>query len=151
MDADGQKRTLERLEAQVKVWRDLSFGLRQADSYLLPVDRRRVAWGALGATALLVVVVGLAAWLAVLLLSAAGRALLASSSGLSDQANKIGSDLVGQLLNWQNWSVLMATLSSVFVVVAGFITRLSGWMIAFHRQVKSSLELSQIYKRTIRS
>jgi hypothetical protein len=150
MDADGQKRALERLEAQVKVWRDLLFGLRQAGSYLRARDRRRVAWGALAATAVLVILVGLAAWLAVLLLSAAGRALLASSSGLPVQVTEISSDLVGRLLNWQTLSALLATLSSVVVVLAGFITRLSGWVIAFYQKVGDRLELRQVYKRSIR-
>jgi hypothetical protein len=94
MDEAGQKRALERLEAQAKVWRDLLFGLRQAGSYLLARDRRRVAWGALVVTALLVIWVGLAAWLAVLLLSMAGRALLASSPGYRS-GGRIGDDLVG--------------------------------------------------------
>jgi hypothetical protein len=151
MDETGQNRLLERLGAQAKVWRDLLFGLRQADSYLLASDRRRIAWGAAAATALLVVLVGLAVWLAVLLLSAAGRALLASNTSVATQATEASSDLVTQLLNWQNWSALLATLSSVIVVLTGFITRLSGWMIAFHQSVKNWLEFRRIFNRTLRT
>jgi hypothetical protein len=151
LDEAGQKRVLERLGAQTMVWRDLLFGLRQTDSYLLASDRRRITWGAAVATALLVVLVGLAVWLAVLLLSTAGRALLAANTSLATQATGASSDLVTQLLNWQNWSALLATLSSVIVVLTGFITRLSGWMIAFHQNVKNWLEFRRIFNRTLRN
>jgi len=64
------------------------------------------------------------------------RALLASTTGLSTQATEASNDLVSQFLNWQDWSALLATLSSVVVVLTGFITRLSGWMIAIRRNVR---------------
>jgi hypothetical protein len=45
LDKDGQARLLERLESQVKVWRDLLFGLRLSSSYLTRRDQRQVTWG----------------------------------------------------------------------------------------------------------
>ena len=150
LDEQMKKRLLTRLEAQAKVWYDLLFGLQQAQDYLRREDRSWVAWGAFGATALLMILMGLATWLAVLLLSWAGQALLASASSAPEELAKAGSELAGKLLDWQNWSALLATLSSVVVVLTSFITRFSGWMISFHQLVYDRLMLQHIFRRSYR-
>jgi hypothetical protein len=141
---------LERLEAQAKVWHDLLFGLQPARSYLTVSDRRLISWAAYGATAILVVSVGLIVWLVVLLLTGTGRGVLASATGISLQSAQGNIDLMAELLNWQNWSSILAALSSVVVVLTGFISQLSGWMIAFHKRIYAWLELRRIYLRTYR-
>ena len=45
MGTAEKKEILKRLEAQAKVWRDLLFGSRSADSYLTNEDRRLIAGG----------------------------------------------------------------------------------------------------------
>ena len=151
LDEPQKKRLLDRLEAQARVWHDLLFGLQRAQDYLRREDRRWVVWGAFGATVLLVILVGLATWLAVLLLSRTGRSLLASAPGTQGGPADSGSLLAAELFNWQNWASLLATLASVVVIFTGFITRLSGWMIAFHRWVYNRLLFRQIIRRTYRS
>jgi hypothetical protein len=150
LNDEQKKHLLKRLEAQAKVWCDLLFGLQRAEDYLRREDRRLIAWGAFGATALLAILVALAAWLGVLLLAGAGRALLASLPGVQEELSGAGSALAAGVLNWQNWAALLATLSSVVVVLTGFITHLSGWMFGFHRQAKEWLKLRRIYARTNR-
>ena len=149
-DEDQNKRVLNRLEAQSKVWHDLLFGLQRAESYLTIGDRRLISWGASGMTTLLVVLVSGIVWLAVLLLAGAGRSLLASTTGLSVQLPQSSGDLMAEMLNWQNWSALLATLSSVVVILVGLISQLSGWMIAFHKRTYAWLKLRRIYNRTYR-
>lgn len=149
-DDDQKKRVLNRLEAQAKVWHDLLFGLQRAESYLTIRDRRLISWGASGMTILLVVLVGLIVWLAVLLLAGAGRSLLASTTGLSVPLPQSSGDLMAEMLNWQNWSALLATLSSVVVILAGFISQLSGWMITFHKRAWAWLKFRRIFIRTYR-
>ena len=63
---------------------------------------------------------------------------------------KVGSDVLAYLSNWQNWSALLATVSSVLVVLTGFITRLSGWLITFHQSVRDWLTLKYVQQRTFR-
>jgi hypothetical protein len=92
----------------------------------------------------------LVTWLAVLLLSGAGRALLAVATGTPGDLSQIGSGLRTGLQDWQNWSAILAVLSTIVVVLTGFITRLSGWMVVFHHRIRNWLELRQIYKRTLR-
>jgi hypothetical protein len=150
MNGEGKEHVLKRLEAQAKVWHDLLFGLQRPENYLHEDDRRQITWGAIGATALLVILVGLFVWLAVLLLAGVGRALLASASGVTDQLTAGSSQIVEDLLNYQNWSSLLATLTSVVVVLTGIISRLSGWIITFHNQAREWLTLRKIQKRTYR-
>ena len=150
LDEAGQKRLLERLESQVKVWRDLLFGLRQASSYLTPRDRRQIAWSAVAASAGLVVLVGLAVWLAVLALAGAGRSLMGSPLQLPVDASQIGSAVLAYVSNWQNWSALLATVSSVLAILTGVVKGLSGWLWAFHCNCREALALGRIEHRTYR-
>jgi hypothetical protein len=151
LDKEQQKRILDRLESQLKVWRDLLFGLRNPDSYLTPHDKRRITWGAVAATAGLVVFVGVAVWLAVLLLAGLGRNLIGASMSLPVDTSQISSDVLAYLSNWQNWSALLATLSSVLAVLTGVVKGLSGWLWAFYRNCHQALTLGQIKYRTYRS
>jgi len=150
MDSDSQDRLLVRLESQVKVWRDLLFGLRQANSYLTPRDQRQIAWGAVAASAGLVILVGLGAWLAVLLLAGLGRSLMGSAMKLPVDTTQIGGDMLAYVTNLQNWSALLATVSSVLAVLTGVVKGLSGWLWAFHQNVHQALTLRQIKFRTYR-
>lgn len=150
LDAAGKKQKMRRLESQAKVWHDLLFGSRSADSYLTAMDSRLIAWGAMGATAILVLAATSLVWLAVLTLSSAGRAVAASMSGLSQRLSEAQMSFVDNLLDWQKWSTLLATLSSVVVLLTGLVTRLSGWVIEFHHLAKEWLKLQFIYRRTYR-
>ena len=144
-----QERLLERLEAQVKVWRDLLFGQRQAASYLTPGDQRQVAWGAAAASAGLVLLVGLVVW----------RRFYPGRAGPQPDGRHpqpaAGPDPGGwgclaYLSNWQNWSALLATLSSVVAVLTGVVKGLSGWLWSFHQRVNRALTLRKIQQRTYR-
>ena len=106
LDEERHKRLLERLESQLKVWRDLLFGLRQAGSYLTPRNRRQMTWVAGAAATGLVILVGLLAWLAVLILAGLGRSLMGSALQLPLDTSKVSSDMTAYLSNWQNWSAL---------------------------------------------
>ena len=150
LDEEHQKRLLERLESQLKVWRDLLFGLRQTGSYLTPRDRRQVAWGAGTAATGLVILVGLAAWLAVLILAGLGRSLMGSALQLPADTSKISSEVTAYLSNWQNWSALLATVSSILAVLTGVIKGLSGWLWNFHRGCQQALTLRAIQQQTYR-
>ena len=150
MDEERQKRLLERLESQLKVWRDLLFGLRQADSYLTPRDRRQITSWAAAAAAGLVILVGLGVWLAVLILAGVGRSLMGSAMNLPVDTSKISSDVSTYLSNWQNWSSLLAVVSSTLAVLTGVIKGLSGWLWAFHRNIHQALTLRAIQQRTYR-
>ena len=151
LDKKGQDRLLERLEAQIKVWRDLLFGLRQANSYLTVRDQRRVHWQSVAASAGLVLLVALAAWLAVLLLAGLGRSLMGSTMKLPLDTSKVGSDVLAYLSNWQNWSALLATASSVLAVLTGVVKGLSGWLWAFYLNCRQALTLRRIQQRTYRA
>lgn len=150
-DQDFQKRLTKRLEAQVKVWRDLLFGLRSAESYLTARDRKHAARGALAASGGLVLLVGLAAWLAVLFLAGVGRSLMGSALGLAVDTTQISGDLSAYLSDWQNWSALLATISSVLAVLTGVVKGLSGWLWAFHQNQQRILTLRRIETCTYRS
>lgn len=151
LEAASRKKALKRLESQAKVWHDLLFGSRTADSYLLTRDRRLITIAAFGATFILVLAAMILIWLAVLTLSSTGRAVAASMVGLPQELGQAQATFVQDLLNWQMWSTLLATLSSVVVLVAGLVTRLSGWVIRFHHRVKAWLKRHLIYRRTYRS
>jgi hypothetical protein len=150
MDDGKQKRLLVRLESQLKVWRDLLFGLRQPGSYLTPPDQRRISTLSILATVGLVIVIGLGVWLAVLLLAGLGRSLMGSAMNLSLDTSKITGDVMTTLNDWQNWSSLMATLSSVVAVLTGVIKGFSGWLWTFHTKVLRLLTQRRIEQRTYR-
>jgi hypothetical protein len=147
MDTEEKSQVLDRLAAQVKVWRDLLFGRRSAESLLGLQDRRRVLWGALAATGGLVLIVSALVWLTVLLLAAVGRSFLAAASPWSEQMAMASADLVEKLFTWQSISSLVATLSSVVVILTGLVSRASGWILAFHTRARSWLELTLICRR----
>ncbi len=150
LDEERQKRLLERLESQLKVWRDLLFGLRQVSSYLTPRDRRQITWGAAAAATGLIILVGLVVWLAVLILAGLGRSLMGSAMNLPVDTSKISSDVSTYLSNWQNWSSLLAVVSSTLAVLTGVIKGLSGWLWAFQRNIHQALTLHAIQQRTYR-
>jgi hypothetical protein len=149
-DEKRNDRLLKRLESQIKVWRDLLFGLRQAGSYLTPPDRRQIAFWSIAGTAGLVIGIGLVTWLLVLLLAGVGRSLMGSAMHLPVDTSKITSDVTAYLSNWQNGSALLATLSSILAVLTGVIKGLSGWLWAFHQNCWQALTLRAIQKRTYR-
>jgi hypothetical protein len=150
LDSEGKKAVLKRLASQTKVWHDLLFGGRSAESYLTEGDRRRIGREALGITVALLLSSMFLVWLAVLVLSSAGRSVTASLAGLPQQLSEAQVALVGGLLDWQMWSTLLATLSSVAVLFTGLVTRLSGWVITFYNRVKEWRKLRAIYRRTYR-
>jgi hypothetical protein len=135
---------------QAGVWHYLLFGGRSAESYLTAEDRRLVAWVAAGITIVSVVAVMILVWLLVLTLSSAGRAATASWLGSPEQLSATQAVIVSDLVNWQKWSTTLATISSVVVLIAGLVTRLSGWMVALHNHVKDWLTLRHIYRCTYR-
>ena len=149
-DKDNLKDLLDRLEAQIKVWRDLLFGLRPADSYLTVRDRRQITWRAAAGTSGFVLLVGILSWLAVLFLSGLGRSLLGVETGLPTDSSKISSEVMAYLSNWQNWSALLATISSILAVLTGVIKGLSGWLWNFHSGLQQWLILERIKRRTFR-
>jgi hypothetical protein len=142
-----KKRVLKRLMAQAKVWRDLLFGRRSAESLLTRNERQLIGWGALASTGVIVLVAGILIWLAVLLLAGVGRSLLAATSPWSEQIAEGSADMVAQLFDWQNVSALVATLSSVVVLVTGLASRASGWILAFHARAGAWLENALICRR----
>jgi hypothetical protein len=150
MNASEIKPYLKRLESQTKVWRDLLFGSRSADSYLLTKDYRFIAMGAFGATLILGVIVAVVSWFSVLYLSSAGRNVAASMIGLPQEIAKAQSDFILNVLDWQKWSTLLATLSAIVALLTGLVMRLSGWGIGFHHLAKKWLKLQFIYYRTYR-
>jgi len=150
LGAEKQRRVRQRLEAQAKVWYDLLFGRRSAESYLTLQDRRRIGWGALAGTAGLVLVVSIVVWLSVLLFVGVGRSLLTEASPWTDQINEASAQLAEQLFTWQNLSALVATLSSVAVVLMGFVSRASGWTVAFHSRAQEWLKLRSLRRRAYR-
>jgi hypothetical protein len=149
-DTEKKQRVLKRLESQAGVWYDLLFGRRSAESYLTPADRRLVLWGALAATAVLVLAVSILVWFGVLLLGGVGRSLLASATDVSEQLSAARAGLVEELFKWQNWSALLATLSAVVVVIIGLIKSASGWVIDFHTRTGEWLKKRLIRRRAYR-
>ena len=145
-----KERVLKRLMAQAKVWRDLLFGRRSAESLLTRKDRQRISRIALASTGALVLVAGILIWLAVLLLAGVGRSLLAATSPWSEQIAEGSADMVAQLFDWQSVSALVATLSSVVVLVTGLVSRASGWILAFHGRIEGWLEQTLICRRAYR-
>jgi hypothetical protein len=150
LDSNGKKQVLARLESQAKVWHDLLFGGSRAESYLTTRDRRFITWGAVGATTILVIVAMILVWLAVLALSSAGRTVAASMIGLPQQLAEAEAAFVDDILDWQKWSALLATISSMVVLITGLVTRLSGWVTSFHNLFGEWLKLRRIYRRTYR-
>jgi hypothetical protein len=150
LDPAGKKHALKLLESQAKVWHDLLFGSRPADSYLLAMDQRLMRLGAAGITLVLALMVMVGVWLAVLTLSSAGRTVTAEMTGLSQEIGEVQAAFVGDLLDWQKWSTLLATLSSMAVLLAGLVTNVSGWVGWLYRRLKEWLKIQFIYRRTYR-
>ena len=71
-------------------------------------------------------------------------------AGLPQQLPEAEAAFVGDMLDWQKWSALLATLSSVVVLITGLVTRLSGWVVAFYNFVRKWLQLRRTYRRTYR-
>jgi hypothetical protein len=90
-------------------------------------------------------------FLTVLALSSAGRNITTSVSGVSPGISGPSSAFIQELLDWQKWSTLLATFSSILVLATGVVTRLSGWMIGFHKMVKEWLTVQLICRRAYRS
>ncbi len=150
LDLDGKKQVLKRLESQAGVWHYLLFGGRSAEGYLTAEDRRLVTWLVAGITIVSVVTVMILVWLLVLASSSAGRTATASLLGSPEQLSAAQAVIVGDLVDWQKWSTTLATISSVVVLIAGLVTRLSGWVVVLHNHVKDWLTLRRIYRRTYR-
>lgn len=150
LDAEGKRHAFNRLESQAKVWHDLLFGSRSADSYLLTLDRRWLALGALGITLVLVLAAMLGVWLFALTMSSAGRSLTAQMAGLPQEIAPAQSAIIGDVLDWQKWSTLLATLSSIVVLLAGLVSNVSGWILNIYRRLKAWLKLQFITYRTYR-
>ncbi|GIK36254.1 MAG: hypothetical protein BroJett011_00870 [Chloroflexota bacterium] len=150
LDAEGKRRAFNRLESQAKVWHDLLFGSRSADSYLLTPDRRWLTLGALGITLVLVLAAMLGVWSFALTMSNAGRVVTAQMTGLPQEIGPAQSAIIGDVLDWQKWSTLLATLSSIVVLLAGLVSNVSGWILAVYRRLKEWLKLQFITYRTYR-
>jgi hypothetical protein len=95
--------------------------------------------------------VGLVVWLVVLVLAILGRSLIGSTMKLPLDTARVGSEVLAFLSNWQNWSALLATASSVLAVLTGVVKGLSGWLWAFYQNCHQALVLRQIKYRTYRS
>lgn len=143
-----KKRVLRRLESQAKVWHDLLFDSRTADSYLTRSDYRRINWGTAALTALTVLTVVVLVWLVVLSLSTVGRSFAAMLTTQIDQASAA---FIEDLGDWQSSSALLATLSAAVVLISGFTTRLSGWLLGSYNVVHDWLKRNRIHKRTYRN
>jgi hypothetical protein len=150
LDLPGRKQVLKRLESQAGVWHYLLFGEHGAESYLNAEDRRFVNWAAAGITTLFVVVAMILVWLGVMALSSAGRAATASQIGSPNELSAAQAVIVGDLVDWQKWSTLLATISSVVVLITGLVTQMSGWMARLRNRVQDWLALRRIYRRTYR-
>ena len=150
LDLDGKKQVLKRLESQAGVWHYLLFGGRSAEGYLTAEDRRLVTWSAVGITTVFVVAAMILVWLAVMALSSAGRTATAALLGAPEQLSATQAAIVSDLLDWQKWSTMLATISSLVVLIAGLVTRLSGWVVVLHNRVEDWLTLRRIYHRTYR-
>lgn len=150
-DSDGKRQVLKRLESQAGVWHYLLVGGRSAVDYLTADDRRFVTWLGAAVTTLFVAVVTILVWLAVLALSGAGRtaaaAMIVEFPGPLSEAQVA---IVSDLLDWQKWSAILATVSSITVLIAGLVARLSGWVMALRNLVREWLTLRRIYRRTYR-
>jgi hypothetical protein len=142
-----RKRALRRLESQAKVWHDLIFGSRSADSYLSREDLQRIRWRARAITALIVLGVVFGVFLAVLGLSTVGRNIIDILGGQIVRANQA---LIDDLGNWENLSVLLATFSAVVALLSGFFSRVSGWLYTFNNAIFERLKINRIYYRTYR-
>jgi hypothetical protein len=149
-DLAGKKQVLKRLESQAGVWHYLLFGERGAESYLSAEDRRFVNWVAGGITTVSALAATILVWLVVMALSSAGRATTAALIGSPKELSAAQAVIVGDLVDWQKWSTLLATISSVVVLIAGLVTRLSGWVVTLHNLVKDRLALRRIYRRAYR-
>lgn len=149
-DQNGKKHALKLLESQAKVWHDLLFGSRSADSYLWATDQRWLILGSVGVTLVFVLAALLGVWLTALTMSSVGRTVTAEMTGLSQEIGQAQNGFVGALLDWQKWSTLLATLSSMVVLVSGLVGNLSGWVLAFYRRINGWLKLQFIYYRTYR-
>jgi hypothetical protein len=60
------------------------------------------------------------------------------------------SNFVNDLLNWQTWSTLLATFSSLVILLTGFVSRLSGWILGFHTWAREWLKRRSLYRHTYR-
>lgn len=151
LNPEGKQRALKLLESQAKVWHDLLFGSRSADSYLQAADRRWIILGAMGATLIFVLGAMLGVWFIALTMSSVGRTLTADMVGLPQEINGAQQTaLLGNLLDWQKWSTLLATLSSMVVLVSGLVSNLGGWVIWTYRRLREWVMLLFIYERTYR-
>jgi hypothetical protein len=151
LDSAGKKRALKLLGTQAKVWHDLLFGSRNADSYLQAADRRWITLGAIGVTLVFVLGAMLGVWFIALTMSSVGRTLTAEMVGLPREINEAQQTaFLGDLVDWQKWSTLLATLSSMVVLVSGLVSSLSGWVIWMYRRFREWLKLRFIYQRTYR-
>ncbi len=150
LDLASKKQVLRQLESQAGVWHYLLFGGRSAEGYLTAEDRRLVTWLAVGITTVFVVTAMILVWLVVMVLSSAGRTATASLLGSPEQLSAAQAAIVSDLVDWQKWSTTLATTSTVMVLIAGLVTRLSGWVVVLHNQVKDWLTLRRIYRRTYR-
>lgn len=150
LDSAGRQQLLKRLESQAKVWHDLLFGSRSADSYLLAPDYRWLTLAALGITLIFVLAAVVGVWFFALTMSNAGRTLTAEMTGLPREIGSAQSPFIGDMLDWQKWSTLLATLSSIVVLLAGLIGNVSGWILNIYRRLKGWLKLQFITYRTYR-
>jgi hypothetical protein len=150
LDLAGKNQVLKRLESQAGVWHYLLFGEHGAQSYLTVEDRRFVTWVAGGITAVSALAIVVLVWLAVMALSSAGRGGAAALIGSPEEMSAAQAAIVGDLVDWQKWSTVLATISSLVVLIAGLVTRLSGWAVTLHNFVKDRLALRRIYRRAYR-
>ena len=107
-----------------------------------------MAGGISAASALAIAVL---VWLAVMALSSAGRGAAAALIGSPQEMSAAQAVIVGDLVDWQKWSTMLATISSLVVLIAGLVTRLSGWVVVLHERVKDWRTLRRIYRRTYRN
>ena len=89
-------------------------------------------------------------WLVVMALSGVGRAATASLIGSPKELSAAQAVIVSDLVNWQKWSTLLATISSVLVLITGLVTQMSGWVVRLNSLVKDWLTLRRIYRRAYR-
>lgn len=150
LDSNGKRQVVKRLESQAGVWHYLLFGGRSAESYLTARDRGFITWLAAGGTALFVLAAMILVWLVVLALLSAGWTTTASMIGVPSPLSGTQAVVTNDLLDWQKWSALLATVSSVALLFTGLVAQLSGWMMALRNLAKEWLTLQLIYRRTYR-
>lgn len=135
---------------QKKVWSDLIYGFRSPESYLPRKDQRKILWLNWLISFVVVSILLVLIWIAVVLLIANSDEFLEWFTSFAGGQGVIVDELSKFVANIQNWSSVLAALSSTVVFLIGFIKSFSGWTISLHKSVGDTLRRWWILKNTTR-